>query len=289
MVNLKISFLFVGLFVLFGCAQPNIKSGKSATVLVKPPEHSFLLSQSQNDRVATSKLKRIKTESFVKSYKNCNKWYQQYGFEPSTIRTCGRIRPKGGHYPTGIKPSYKGILLERILNLKSSYFVYYKSQLDRPGAYLVIYDKKTHTIQKSFDLKNYEYPSVYHVRKAWARQSLDWAEIEDNILYISTSGGFPREVNGKTGFLTAVDLKTNAILWRSQEQKSNTSFVVTDDIIVTGYGLTAHQDYLYVLNRHNGKVIQTIPLAYAALDIKQKNNKIYVATRGYTYIFKIVK
>jgi len=285
----KITLFCVGILLFLGCTGPIMKNDKSDILLLKPPEHAYISSQVKNHRKVVVKLQHIKTEKFTQSYKNCNKWGKQYGFEPSTIHECGYIRPKKNHYPSGIKRTHKHIFLEKILNLKSSYFVYYKSQLDRSGAYLVSYDKKTHRMQKSFDLKNYEYPSVYHVRRAWARQLVDWAEIKDGILYLATSSGEPEAVNGKTGFLTSVDLKTNTILWRSKEQTCNSKFVVLKDIIVGGYGLTAHQDYIYVFNKHNGKIVQKIPLAYAATDIEHRDGKIYVATRGYTYIFKIIK
>ena len=63
-------------------------------------------------------------------------------------------------------------------------------------------------------------------------------------------------------YLTAIDVGTDAVLWRSAPLVANAdTFEIIGDRIVTGYGFTAEPDWLYVLDRGTGAVTGGIPLA----------------------------
>jgi hypothetical protein len=80
------------------------------------------------------------------------------------------------------------------------------------------------------------------------------------------------------------------IVWRSEALICNTeNFLILDNVIICGYDFTNENDYLYELDRNNGKVINAIPLKSAPSYMIQKENQIFVRTYNMNYVFNIVK
>jgi hypothetical protein len=91
-----------------------------------------------------------------------------------------------------------------------------------------------------------------------------------------------------TGYLTAIDIKDKRVLWHSPALISNSrNFEVVDDHLITGYGFTEEPDFLYVLRRKTGDVIQKIKLKSGPDYIIRKNNDIFVRAYDTDYIFRI--
>ena len=55
--------------------------------------------------------------------------------------------------------------------------------------------------------------------------------------------------------------QTKRRLWRSKALVANAqTFAVTPDYLLTGYGFTAEPDYLYLLDRRTGRVVERLSL-----------------------------
>ena len=52
------------------------------------------------------------------------------------------------------------------------------------------------------------------------------------------------------------------------------TFVVTGDLIVAGYGFTAEPDFLYLLDRRTGKVLDRLPVASAPEIVKLRGDRL---------------
>jgi hypothetical protein len=90
------------------------------------------------------------------------------------------------------------------------------------------------------------------------------------------------------GYLTAIDTKTNQIIWRSKPLVCNArNFEIINEVIICGYGFTAEPDFLYLINKNSGKILQQITLKTAPDYIIRKENKLYVRTYDTDYIFGI--
>ena len=88
---------------------------------------------------------------------------------------------------------------------------------------------------------------------------------------------YARSSRGMNAYITAIDTRTNRVLWRSQPLVSNSNnFEVIGNLIVSGYGFTAEPDYLYLLDKKTGDVRQRLAVKSKADYIIHKNNKIYV-------------
>lgn len=109
-------------------------------------------------------------------------------------------------------------------------------------------------------------------------QQLRWAEVDDGVLYVSNAHRtYAESSGGLNGFITAIDPGTLEILWRSEPLVSNSeNFVVLDDGIVTGYGFTGEDDYLYILNRHTGNTVERIPVPSAPEYLFAEGDRLYV-------------
>jgi hypothetical protein len=75
--------------------------------------------------------------------------------------------------------------------------------------------------------------------------------------------GYAAEIGGRGNYLVALDLCTHEVKWRSADLSSNAPFVVLDRYVVTGYGFTRERDWLYVLDRGSGTIVQRVALPNA--------------------------
>lgn len=100
--------------------------------------------------------------------------------------------------------------------------------------------------------------------------------------------GYASIMKKKTGYLAALDLERQEILWVTKNLTSSwRGFLVSGDVIYTGYGFTDEPDFLYVLNRHTGKVLQTVKLKSAHDFIIEKKGALYVRTYDHDYVFDV--
>lgn len=120
------------------------------------------------------------------------------------------------------------------------------------------------------------------------RGYVNFAKVKDNILYVSTGHKGYTENNPLTGYVTAINLENGKVLWKSVPQVSNAyNFEIVGDVIISGYGFSTEDDYLYLLNRFNGQIIEQIPLKSMAEYIVAKDSILYVRTYNRNYEFGI--
>jgi len=100
--------------------------------------------------------------------------------------------------------------------------------------------------------------------------------------------GYASIMKKKTGYLAALDLEREEILWVTKKLTSSwRGFLVSGDVIFTGYGFTGEPDFLHVLNRHTGKTLQTVKLKSAHTFIIEKKGALYVRTYDHDYVFDV--
>jgi hypothetical protein len=122
----------------------------------------------------------------------------------------------------------------------------------------------------------------------FAQQDLTWAEMRDGVVYTAHGGGsYAREVYGKKGFVTALDAKSGQLLWRSNALVANANFILLGGYLITGYGFTDEPDFLYVLDRKDGKTVSRNPLTSGPSILVKQGEQLFV--RGYDsdYVFDL--
>jgi hypothetical protein len=110
---------------------------------------------------------------------------------------------------------------------------------------------------------------------------LRYALAADGVLYVEhMHNGYTKDAKGQTGYLTAFDLATGDLLWRSAPQVCNVdNFLVLRGGLVCGYGFTAEPRWLTVIDRATGVTKQKTQISTTPDNFVPKHGAIYV--RGY--------
>lgn len=125
-------------------------------------------------------------------------------------------------------------------------------------AYLAVYDKKDKKISHILDVSALGLaPDYLESNREFVFQSIRWAYLENNLLYISQSHWtYANSSYGLNAYITAIDLNKKRVLWRSQPLVSNASnFVVLDRAILSAYGFSREEGKVYALDKATGVVV----------------------------------
>jgi outer membrane protein assembly factor BamB len=126
--------------------------------------------------------------------------------------------------------------------------------------------------------------------KQFAEQDVTDAELQEGTLFVCNGGGsYAREVKGKKGFMTALDLATGQIRWRSEPLVCAGTFVSLGDYFVTGYGFTDEPDYVFVLRRSDGKIMQRLPVDSMPFRFSVEGARVEVDTYAQHHSFEVMK
>jgi hypothetical protein len=122
----------------------------------------------------------------------------------------------------------------------------------------------------------------------FAVQDVTFAQVLDDTLYVCNGGGsYAKEVHGKKGFVTALDVATGQLIWRSEPLVCNATFAMAGDYLVTGYGFTDEPDNLFLLRRADGKIMQRVRLDTGPETIALEERRIVVEAYAHHYIFEL--
>jgi hypothetical protein len=173
-------------------------------------------------------------------------------------------------------------LLEAIRQRDTLLLVYGRDSAS--GRYLV--SQAAGTQRYAFDFVNYAYAPRGPERRY---QELLWAVEAGGVLYVAHGHAtYARASGGLTGYVTAVDVRTRTVRWRSRPLVANAeTFELVGNVIVTGYGFTEELDYLYLLDRRTGATVQRLPLPSAPEYILRRGRTIYVRTYDHDVIVRL--
>lgn len=120
---------------------------------------------------------------------------------------------------------------------------------------------------------------------------MNHAVLVGDILYFDANyNGYASIAKEKTGYLTALDLADGRVLWTTKNLTASwRGFIVHEDVVVSGYGFTAEPDFLYVIDRRCGKVLQTVRLKTAHEVLIARGDRLYVRTYDHDYTFDFVR
>jgi hypothetical protein len=152
---------------------------------------------------------------------------------------------------------------------------------------VIVTDENEKFIYVAYDFENFRYAPKRDKSSEFTDQSVVDVIIEGNIMFVSHSGGYAKEEGNQTGYITAIDMLTDEIIWTSNPLTNNSCFAVVGNSIISGYGFTEEPDYLFVLDKYSGQRIQKISLKKSAEYIIIKERHVYVRTYSYDYIFEM--
>ena len=120
----------------------------------------------------------------------------------------------------------------------------------------------------------------------------DYLEIQDirydkGVLYFNEAcQSYAKDSNYKCSKLVALNPKSKKVLWKTKYLTSNNRFLILDKYIVSAYGFTAEKDYIFLVEKKSGKILQKlfIPRAASSIEIHSKNRKEIFLTAGAYFI-----
>lgn len=216
-------------------------------------------------------------------------WLVNNGLETNTYEVPNPFMGKAGNIPGDVPTYFQENMLVRAIYDEQSIFLIYGSNFAE-GRYLLMMDKESREITRAYDFSTYEYSPDYVAEDAaYIQQRIDWVAVEGGMLYVSHSHStYSASSKGMNAYITAIDLQTNELAWRSKPLVSNaTNFLLIDNAIVCGYGFTAEKDFLYLLNKKTGVIEQTLTVKSGPSWIIRKGEELYVRTYNTDYVYKI--
>jgi hypothetical protein len=220
---------------------------------------------------------------------NDEEWWIDNGLQSLTYNVPNPFGGISGNLPNIIPNKFNDLMIVKAIRSNPIIAIYGRNFFE--GHYLLAIDPINGKKLFSFDFHLYKWPKSFDGQdKIFIDTGTSWAYVEGNTLYVSHSYITPSSSShGQNAYLTAIDIPSNTILWRSKPLVSNiNNFIIKGDAIITGYGFTNEKDYLYVLNKADGRIVQDILLKTGPSDLAEKNNKLYVRTYNTDYVFKYI-
>lgn len=157
------------------------------------------------------------------------------------------------------------------------------------GYLLNIYRKENSMFLKCLDFSNYRYTdNIKPGDEAFVEQRVWWAQSVGDVLYVAVAHNTYTESCPHTGYLVAIDINDAHVIWKSAPCMTNgRNFEIIGDTIVCGYGFTAEPDYLNLVSRLDGSLLEQIPVKSMADYIIRKDDTLYVRTYHTDYTYQI--
>lgn len=258
-------------------------------VLMDTPPFSYYISQKVIDANSNSiKLSLISSET--NEIIDDENWFIDNNLSINTYSVPNSFRSINGNLPNGIDTIWDRLIITAAFYDDNYIYSTYGNNFSE-GYILNIYDIETLRILYTIDFSSYNYsPDYIDEDYDYIQQKINWAEIKNNILYISHSHNtYAKSSNNMNAYITAIDLSDMNILWRTDALVSNSNnFLIIEDVIISGYGFTDEPDYLYQININTGETLDTIPLKTAATYIIKKDQSLFVRTYNTNYVFDII-
>lgn len=122
----------------------------------------------------------------------------------------------------------------------------------------------------------------------FTQPDIKYALIKDDILYVSIGHRTYASANPYTSYLVAIDTLSGETLWRSEDQVcGSNNFIIEGDSIICGYGFTSEPDYIYIINRNNGKNQKQIKVKSAPYYFIPHDGYLFVLTYNTEYQYTI--
>jgi hypothetical protein len=123
----------------------------------------------------------------------------------------------------------------------------------------------------------------------YVHEAVFWGFVKDGVLFVANGHRtYAKASNGENAYITALDVRSGQLLWRSAPLVANASaFVYRKGHILTGYGFTAEPDFLYTLDAQTGKTEGKIPVKSGPEDILEKDGKLFVRCYDTDYVFDL--
>ena len=151
-----------------------------------------------------------------------------------------------------------------------------------------VYDKTDKTWLYSFDFGDFLYEDGYE-GNSYVDRGIHNCFMVGNMLYLNMYHTTYAEDCPANGYIICVNADNGEVLWISEPLVANSNtFVRWGDNIITGYGFTAEDDYIYLLNRYSGEIAEKIKVKKSPDYFVFSGGDLWVRTYSYDYVYNII-
>ncbi len=197
---------------------------------------------------------------------------------------------KLGPAPPELPRKFAGLTLIRAIAAAPGYLLVYGPDYSegRVVAHVVLEAGKP-VFKFAYDFSSFMHAPGFE-KDDMVLQSLQWAAMKGDLLYVSHfHRTYSDASRGMNGYVTAVDLKTQTVKWRSAPLVCNANnFELIADAVVCGYGFTNEPDSLYVLDALSGGIAQSVTVKSApSYLVAETEDRMLVRCYDTDYAFKV--
>lgn len=156
---------------------------------------------------------------------------------------------------------------------------------------IIVTDPNFNKVLHAYDFSNFSLAKFSKTADLdFTKISVENVQIENDILYaVVGHSTYAAASSGYNAYLVAIDLKNQKIKWISKPLTSNSDFCIYGETIITGYGYSDEPDYIYVVDKATGTRLKSIKVANGPEQFSIINNKLYVRTYSYDYVFGLAE
>lgn len=279
------------LFVVFTLSRAGfVFAAEAGAELIVVPEPPFKQVSASDPEAATRKFPTLQQLSAKKNgVIDEAKWVAENGIHAVFLQVPNPFTGSPGELPETFPAKDGNLLCVRAFRDDVYGYVVYGEDFSA-GSLLTLWTPDFQELKAKFDFRNFRTaPKVIPGDEGFVDQATGYATVVEGILYVSHGHRtYAKSSGGMNAFITAIDIKTGKLLWRSAPLVSNASnFVISGDAIISGYGFTDEDDFLFVLNRHTGKTITKIPVKSGPERIALMGALLHVRTYNTDYQFQV--
>lgn len=143
----------------------------------------------------------------------------------------------------------------------------------------------------ALDFSNYASPDgdAAAASAAGTFQQIVWAQAGEGVLFVSHSHRtYANSSNGSNGYITALDTNDFNVIWRTAGLVDNAeNFAAFGTHLISGYGFTDEEDFLYAIDAGTGTVVQRVKVKNGPSFLWATEDRLYVRTYDTDYVFAL--
>lgn len=284
-----ITFGVAGMAALAG--MPARVAAQETPVRLPPPAWGYSYRPAgKPGKQAPPRVRLTKLSERTNGITDEERWFQANGVSLPLAYDGRPDRPKAP-LPDGVPESYQGQQLLRAIRDGALLLLLYGE--DFSGArYVLVFDTAADEVRHAFDFASYIVPPRLVAKdREFVDEPVQWALVRNGVLYVSNfHRTYARSSKGLNGYLTAINLADGKVRWRSRALVCNSqNFLITNGVLLTGYGFSAEPDFLYALDTRTGSLLKTVPLKSGPEVLFLKGDRLYVRTYNTDYQFRLAR
>lgn len=213
-------------------------------------------------------------------------WLARNGLALPEYEVPNPMRGEPGTLPPSIPPTFGKYLLVQAIREDGFNILFYGADYSG-GRFVAVQREDTAEIVALFDFEAYAHPPGTPVgERAFTAQRATWAALVGSVLLVGHA--HHADARGGNAFITALDLGSGELLWRSAPLVANAAdFVVHRGHVLSGYGAGAEPGHLYVLDAVTGKTVSKTRVKSGPDYLFLRTGQLLVRCYDTDYVFEL--